>query len=428
MAEEKKQKDFSAKVKRFDFKKKPIKGYKILKPIKYFLCHGDMVKHNFQLEKEGMDGIKAPYLLLSNHQSPMDLEITQYILHPQNNNPITALDGFKDYSEFLLRGIGAIGKRKFITDLNLIKNMKYCIDKLGDIVVMYPEARYSLDGTTSYLTPTLGKLVKFLKTPVAVLICKGPMISFPQWNKVRKDAPLRAKLKLVVTAEETKTLSAEEIYKRIKDNFGYDDFGYQKENNIIIDHPDRADGLHSILYQCPHCGVEHEMYSKGSKLWCSACGKVWDMTTLGELVAEDGETEFSHIPDWFKWERENVRKEVRSGNYKFEDECAVKTLPNAKRFYVQPDVKLVHDYNGFAFKGTAYGAPFDVKIEPLDMDSVHIEYDFKKEGDALDISVPDDSYWLYPKNKRDVITKISFATEELHFMALEKRDNDLHKA
>ena len=35
---------------------------------------------------------------------------------------------------------------------------------------------------------------------------------------------------------------------------------------------------------------------------------VYDMTTLGELKAREGETEFSHIPDWFAWQRQNVRR------------------------------------------------------------------------------------------------------------------------
>jgi hypothetical protein len=44
---------------------------------------------------------------------------------------------------------------------------------------------------------------------------------------------------------------------------------------------------------------------------------------------------------------------------------------------------------------------------------MHIEYDYLGRGDCVDISIPDDSFWCYT-TKRDVITKISFATEEMH--------------
>ena len=56
---------------------------------------------------------------------------------------------------------------------------------------------------------------------------------------------------------------------------------------------------------------------------------------------------------------------------------------------------------------------------------MHIEFNYrdrkKKElfGDCLDISDFNDSYWLHPINKRDVIMKISFATEELYRLARE---------
>ena len=38
----------------------------------------------------------------------------------------------------------------------------------------------------------------------------------------------------------------------------------------------------------------------------------------------------------------------------------------------------------------------------------------------MDISTHDDSYWLHPVTKRDQLTKISFATEEIYALAQEK--------
>ncbi len=60
------------------------------------------------------------------------------------------------------------------------------------------------------------------------------------------------------------------------------------------------------------------MYSKGTILGCGACHKQWEMSEYGELKAvqkADDEheltTEFSHIPDWYEWEREQVRQEIK---------------------------------------------------------------------------------------------------------------------
>lgn len=65
------------------------------------------------------------------------------------------------------------------------------------------------------------------------------------------------------------------------------------------------------------------------------------MTELGELEAVSGETVFSHIPDWYEWERVNVRREVEEGTYSSgELPVHVDTLPNAKKFIRLVDYKI----------------------------------------------------------------------------------------
>ena len=109
--------------------------------------------------------------------------------------------------------------------------------------------------------------------------------------------------------------SVNEINAKINEAFIYDDYKWQKENHIEIAYPKRAEGLHKVLYQCPHCKAEYKMSSNATKLRCDACGKTWTMSDYGELSADSGETEFSHIPDWYEWERAQVRAEVEAGTY-----------------------------------------------------------------------------------------------------------------
>ena len=55
----------------------------------------------------------------------------------------------------------------------------------------------------------------------------------------------------------------------------------------------------------------------------------------------------------------------------------------------------------------------------MNQSSMHIEYDYLGRGDCVDISTLDDSYWCY-LTKRDAITKLSFATEEI-FLAAQRK-------
>ena len=143
----------------------------------------------------------------------------------------------------------------------------------------------------------------------------------------------------------------------------------------------------------------------------------------GRLHATDGgETIYEHIPDWTKWERECVREEVRNGTYYFEDNDArIETLPNWTKFHKHGHGRVIQTLEGTRVEVDSYygGGPTTLFRPALDLDSMHIEYDYLGWGDCIDISVPNDSFWCY-LSKRDQITKISFATEEIYFLAKEK--------
>jgi len=407
------------KIKRFNFAKRPHKPSFLMWVAKKVLSFPDLKNRDFTLTKSGMEDLEGkPYLMLVTHSSMVDFNVMLKATHPYPVNNVMTLEGFNTYSEPLMRSLGVLGKRKFVLDLSLIKNIKYCLEKLKTIFVLFPEARYSLDGCTSFLTPSLGKLVKMLKVPVVTLSIHGNFVTCPQWNKIDKKSKVVALQKQIIIQKEIETLSVEEVNKRIQESFVYDDYKWQVDNKVIIDHPDRAKGLHNLLYKCSHCGTEFEMNSAGTDLWCDHCHKTWHMNELGELHATSGETEYSHIPDWSNWERSCVRKEIREGTYHFEDEVRIETLPNAKNFYPQGMGKLVQTQEGTRIECNYYDQPHVLNLDGLSLESLHIEYDYLGHGDCVDISIPSDSFWCY-LNKRTQITKLSFATEEIHFLAKE---------
>jgi len=367
-------------------------------------------------EKVNMEGVKPPYMLLSNHMYFIDFEICSKFTWPHRVNNVVSIDGYYR-RPWLMELIGAIGTRKFTTDIHLIKSIRKVL-KRGDILCMYPEARYSPCGTRSYLPESLGQLVKMCKVPVVTVIHHGNHLHTPFWNyrKPRK-VPMYAKMEMILSAEDIAKMSADEINAKLKDAFEYDEYRYQKENGIKITEPHRAEGLHKVLYQCPHCKAESKMSSKGPELFCTECGKRWNLNEDGSLSALEGETEFSHIPDWFEWERQNVRAEVRSGAYRFEDEVDVYSLPRCWRFEHLGDAKITHDAeNGFVLEGHYNGEDYRIQRLPLDNNSLHIEYDYCyiKPFDCFDISTPTDSFYCYPKTRTDVVTKLAFATEEIY--------------
>lgn len=403
-------------IRRFDFAKKPIRPTFLMTLAKHILSWPDLKKRGFVLTKTNMENVKAPYLLLVTHSSMVDFNVMLKATHPEPVNNVMTLEGFHTYTEPLMRSLGVLGTRKFVSDIHLIKNIKYCITKLKTIFVLFPEARYSLDGCTSYLPDSVGKLIRLLGVPVVVLRIHGNFVTCPQWNKINKKNYVEAEMKQILTPAQIKALDVAEINAIVKENFQYDDFRWQAKKRLSIAHPKRANGLHALLYKCPACMAESETDSDGIHLWCNHCGKKWEMDEYGTLHALTGETEFSHIPDWSSWERECVRKEIEDGTYYFEDVAEIETLPSSHKFYKQGKGRVIQTPTETRIECTYYGKPFTLIRTAKDLESMHIEYDYLGGGDCIDISIPDDSFWCY-LSKRDAITKISFATEEMHKLA-----------
>ena len=275
-------------IKRFDMKKKPQRMH--LRWLIRGLCAPDLWKHRCQLTKVNMEGVEPPYLLLCNHNAFMDFKVASKATAPYKVNYVVAIDGFLK-REWLLRYIGCICKRKFTNDVTLVRHLKYVVDR-GDIVGLYPEARYSLCGTTAVLPASIGKLAKLLKVPVVTLICHGHHVNSPFWNLPDHGVKgTEAEMTCLFRPEELAAATHQEVTAAIEKAFVYDDFRWQKERGIRIDYKGRADGLHKVLYQCPHCGTEYRMRGEGTTLHCEACGKTWEMTELGELRAWKARTE-----------------------------------------------------------------------------------------------------------------------------------------
>ena len=411
--------------KRYKTAKYPIRQPRFIVWLIRILSKIMLIGKKYKVEKIGMEGLKPPYMILSNHMYFIDFELAALGTYPHRVNNVVHIDGYYR-RPWLMELIGAICTRKFTSDFHLVKSIKKVLRR-GDILCMYPEARYSPCGVTSYIPDSVGMLIKTNKTPVVAIVHRGNHLHTPFWNfRKKRKVPLHTTLTQILTVEQIEKMSVEEINKAVRDALSYDDYRYQKENDILIKEPYRAEGMHKILYQCPHCMTESKMSSKGAEIFCTECGKRWTLQEDGTLCANEGETEFTHVPDWFAWERSEVEKQVEDGTYAFEDDVDVYSMPRCWRFEHLGPAKLTHDpENGFILEGTYRGEKYHIQRMPLQTNSLHIEYDYCyiKPFDCLDVSTENDSFTCYPK-KQNVVTKLGFATEAIYQKKLrEKRTN-----
>ena len=61
------------------------------------------------------------------------------------------------------------------------------------------------------------------------------------------------------------------------------------------------------------------------------------------------------------------------------------------------------------------------------MYSCHIEYQYRKFGDCLDISTDEDTFFVNSVNHDNILTKFHFATEEIYRYHKDQIDNKTKK-
>ncbi|MBQ7386903.1 MAG: 1-acyl-sn-glycerol-3-phosphate acyltransferase [Clostridia bacterium] len=408
--------------KRYKTAKYPIIQPLFLTWLIWFLSKIMLIGKKYRIEKVNMEGLEPPYILLSNHMHFIDFEICAMATFPHRVNNVVNIDGYY-MRPWLLELIGAICTRKFTTDIHLVKSIRRVLER-GDILCMYPEARYSPCGINSYIPDSVGMLVKRNKVPLVTVLHRGNYLYAPFWNfRKKRKAEHYMTMTQLLTPEDIERMSVDEINAAIREALTYNEYTYQKENGILIKEPYRAEGMHKILYQCPHCKVESRMASSGAEIYCEACGKRWTLGEDGTLSANDGETEFSHVPDWFEWQRANVVRAVESGEYFFEDEVEVFSMPRCWRFEPLGKAKVMQSVDGgFVLEGEYRGEKYLIHRAPLQINSLHVEYDFPhiRRDDCFDISTENDSFYCYP-TKKNVITKLGFATEAIFDLALRSK-------
>ena len=355
---------------------------------------------------------KQPCLILMNHSSFTDMKLAFGIFYPRRMGIVTSVDAMSGMLGKLMRRLGCTPTHKYVSDISLIQDIKYMLTENKTSVLMYPEAGYSFDGRATTLPRGLGILIKRLGVPVVTVITQGAFHRDPLYNMLQiRDVKVSARVKCIAAPEEIKNLSVEEIDALIDEAFSFDNFAWQRDNKIPVDVPFRADGLHRILYKCPHCQKENQMEGKGIYLTCHNCNKRWEMDEYGQLSAIDAQTEFSHIPDWYSWQRECVRAEIENGTYLLDTDVDISVQVNLDGICNIGQGHLTHNLDGFRLTGG--DGKLDYRQSPVFSHTLYADYYWYEIGDVIGIGDNVFSYFCFPKENVSV-TKARLATEELY--------------
>ena len=344
------------------------------------------IKIRFNLHHKGVKP-EGPALILSNHTSNQDYKLGAASHWPRRITFVGTYHWFTFKKlNFWLRRMGVIPKYQFAPDMASMKKIRYALDRNNALVFIAPEGTVYASGTLGYISPSIAKTIKVFKTAVYASKIEGAGLGNAKWSLFPHRGRTDVTTSLIITTEESQTLSVTEIMERIISSLSYNDYEYQKQYDIHVKGDDKLEGFDTMFYKCPHCGKEFTLVSSGNTVKCTSCSAE---ATLDDTFHFNWNIKnknlFTDYVSWYDWQLEEMKKEAEKETFKMEEEVEYAIDRSGVDNYVKVGrgtMTLTH--SGWDYHGTYEGETVeehddieDVFLATLKI-GLHFELPFKK--------------------------------------------------
>ena len=278
--------------------------------------------------------VGAPYVMLVNHQSFRDFYYSKQI--DPRQNPAYVANEYYLYSKPFLRRLakkmGLIPKKLFTVDIVTVAGVFRMLKK-GYPVIIFPEGRLSVDGSSNPIVEPGAAFYKKLAVPLVLATIRGAYFAKPKWRKKFFRSDVQLTVERVIDTDELAEIPAAELDKLISDTLSSD---ASVDNVRAYRQKCKAAGLDNVLYRCCDCGALYTTKGAGNVLRCSACGAAHHIDEYYRFTGEPGT-----ISAYYRRIAELERAELERGE---PDQLKLETAVNVKIF--DKNVKLRHKEKG----------------------------------------------------------------------------------
>ncbi|MGI6710546.1 MAG: 1-acyl-sn-glycerol-3-phosphate acyltransferase [Bacilli bacterium] len=246
---------------------------------------------------------KEAYIIVSNHQTVFD-HFMYGLAFNRNLYYIATEDIFSMgfLSKLLKFAVAPIPKSKSMRDSQTVRISMQVVKEKG-VIMVSPEGNRTYSGETAYIDPAIAKFVKLLKVTLIIFNITGGYGVHPRWaNKSRKGKTFGEVVK-ILTYDEYKDLSNEELYDIIKTNLYVDD----TTTKNTYKSKKSAEYCERFLYVCPNCGIT-KIYSKGEYIYCPECELKVKYNENLEFEVVEGKFNFLNMKEWYHYQEDFVSK------------------------------------------------------------------------------------------------------------------------
>ena len=229
------------------------------------------------------------YVVVSNHASRIDYVFTAPAFWPDTFNFVVGYNEFfRSHLAAVLRIMQVVPKKNFVQQPYSIRQMIRIIRAGGRLIIL-PEGMSSISGANQPCALGSGHLLKHLGVPVLYTKIAGGYLTAPKYNLNDRPGRVDVTVGVLLTAEQVKAMTAEEIQAYLDEKLWHDDYEWNKSARVKFDgHGEMAKNLHQLLFWCPRCGGELCMESEGDTIRCRHCGNTAHVNEYYDLLPEPG--------------------------------------------------------------------------------------------------------------------------------------------
>ena len=348
---------------------------------------------------EKMGSMPGAKLYLVNHLSPNDIYHVYRLVDPDR----PALVGNKYFLRFkvvrwFINKLGFITKSLYNPDYEAVKKMlQYAKDDVS--IMMFPEARLSIDGVTGSLTHGTATLVKKLGLPVVIIEVSGNYLANSKVRSAKKKVVTEIKVNKIIEKEELANLDVITLDEIIEANLKHNEFEYAQ--NYVFKDNNKAQNLDKVLYICPHCHKEFTLKANGNRLECD-CG--FSLELDEHFNFNNNEYGIKTIHDYYEYIKAEERKFIASCNdLIISQEVIVKKISfKNKKLDVCGEGTCTITKQGFSFYGTMDGdnLSFSHSVDTLQALPFSV-------GEEYECYYNNELFYFYPKENKNTCVKVA---------------------
>ncbi len=296
-----------------------------------FTCTvGIWLRYRFNItfrNKELVQTLRPPYLVLANHSSHWDPFILQLAI-PHSISYIVAHSHFRSpILAILLKIQGCVAKSKNRPDLASIQGI-LAEAKLRHCIGIFPEGQSCWDGKTMPIVASTAKLAKLLQIPIIFVHMEGAFFSDGRWTHHARRGEVRIHFKKLMQPESFAKVEPKKLAGMFQQELNYSDAERQKHEMIPYSGRSRAEYLERSLFACPCCLSFDSMHSLRVHFLCRNCGYTVYFTEQGffqiqkSTATTTGKTGrdtvpakkkgivFDSMPAWNQWQLKYLKSYI----------------------------------------------------------------------------------------------------------------------